>query len=181
MIDRGGQLDANLRGAEASFRKAVYQEEPGATLASLKGRTLDILKAVCAVGDNLPRSRCPACSAMIRQEEIDLSAPFRCPSCDQSLRVSSFYVRRIAAASFVLAGLITYGLGARGPILGLAMWLVVLLIHRFLKSLAAKFEPPKLLLSNDYSLNLNSRIGGGSRKSETERHVGRNSQRKGLL
>jgi uncharacterized C2H2 Zn-finger protein len=115
-----------------------------------------------ASGSNLLLSRCPACSAMIRREEIDLSAPFRCPSCDQSLRVSSFYVRRIATASFVLAGLITYGLGARGPILGLALWLVVLPIHKLLNSLAAKFEPPKLLLSDDYSLNLNIRRGRGT-------------------
>ena len=110
---------------------------------------------MCAIGDNLPRSRCPACSAMIGQEQIDFSSPFRCLFCGQSLRVSSFYARRIVAASFALAGLITYGLGARGAILSVAMWLAFLPICKFLNSLAAKFDSPKLLLSDDYSLNLN--------------------------
>jgi hypothetical protein len=74
--------------------------------------------------------------------------------------VSSFYFRRIYGASVVLALLITYGLGARRSIL-VAMWLAFFPIYATLRYLAAKFEPPRLVLSDDYSLDLNSRIRRG--------------------
>src|ERR1700686_316025 len=102
----------------------------------------------------MARSSCPSCPEMIRRQTIDLSAPFKCPSCGQSLSASSFYSRRLVLAGEVLAGLISYLLGARGAVLLFAYLLAFVPLFIALVFLAKFFDPPKLRLSDDYSLNL---------------------------
>ena len=102
-------------------------------------------------------SSCPTCRAIIQGKDVDLANTFRCPSCGQSLRASQFYKRRIVLASEVLAGLIAYGLGARGVVLSSAILLGFVPIGMILRPLARRFDAPKLNPSDDYSLNLSSR------------------------
>src|SRR5260370_42711144 len=105
----------------------------------------------------VPPSLCPSCGSRIQQNEIQLSGVFRCPSCGQSLRVSTFWSRRIVLASEVLAGLISYGLGVRGHALGLAILFGFIPIGVVLTSLARRFDAPKLKPSDAYALNVNRR------------------------
>ena len=113
-------------------------------------------------------SRCPGCSTVISREKIDLSSPFRCLSCDQSLRVTRLWTMRIALASLVLAGLVSYGFCGpespwRGPSFSFTVLLTMIPILGLLTRLAFKFDPPRLVLSDDYSLRL-SRTNRHNRK-----------------
>src|SRR5260370_2630316 len=100
----------------------------------------------------VPPSLCPSCGSRIQQKEIQLSGVFRCPSCGQSLRVSTFWSRRIVLASEVLAGLISYGFGIRGPALGLAILFRFIPIGVVLPSLPTPFFPPKFQPNHTSSL-----------------------------
>ena len=98
---------------------------------------------------------------MIKRQEISFSTPFNCPYCRQSLKVTSFYFRRFLLASYLLAALVSYGLGARGYAFVFAFAVATFLILFILIHLGRFFDPPKLQLSDDYSLNLSSRGGRG--------------------
>jgi hypothetical protein len=73
--------------------------------------------------------------------------------------VSSFYSRRIYIASVVLAGLVSYALGARRGVFVIAVLLGTLPFFFVIFLFARFFDPPKLERSDDYSLDLNRRSG----------------------
>jgi hypothetical protein len=109
--------------------------------------------------DYAPSSQCPVCATAIRHKQLGWGRSFRCPSCGCSLRISFFYRLRIALASGVLVGLVSYALGARQLVWTLACLLGLFPVVVLVTALAMLFDAPKLKLSDDYSLDLNKRGG----------------------
>src|SRR5580700_5705045 len=109
----------------------------------------------------MARSRCPSCRVMIRRQEISLDTPFKCPSCRLNLSVSAFYSHRFYVVSWLLTAVVSYALGARGCAFVLAGLVGFSPIFFLLILLGKFFDPPQLKVSDDYSLNLNTRGGRG--------------------
>jgi hypothetical protein len=70
----------------------------------------------------MPESRspkCPLCKAEFHYKYVDLELPFRCPVCDQWLRLTHSYWYSASGifGSLIVSGLICYGLGVRGAYL----------------------------------------------------------------
>ncbi len=85
--------------------------------------------------------------------------PFKCSYCGLSLRVSNSYLRRFLVASYLLAALCSYALDARGYAFMFAFLIGSFSFFFVLTLLGRFFDPPKLRVNDDYSLNLNSRDG----------------------
>jgi len=67
------------------------------------------------------RSKCPKCGAGVELPRIDLASPFRCPDCDQELRIPGWYWQTLSWASGIVALAVAYALGYRGVRLVMAM------------------------------------------------------------
>jgi hypothetical protein len=63
--------------------------------------------------------KCPLCNIEFHYKHVDLELPFRCPACDQWLRVAHgyWYVSSGVLAALVIAGIVCFGFGARGATL----------------------------------------------------------------
>lgn len=59
------------------------------------------------------RTKCPACKAKIRLEDVRFTPTFSCPACQEEIQVSPLYLRTLWIASSALA--LAHCLYPRGP------------------------------------------------------------------
>jgi hypothetical protein len=107
------------------------------------------------------RTKCPACKAKVRLEDVRFTPTFLCPACQKEIQVSTLYLKTLGMASSAVALLVAYIIGAHIPgpdRFWLVTWLLVLLlwvplaliltfVSTFLWTYIVKYWlPPKLLL-----------------------------------
>jgi|SRR5208282_1713019 len=54
------------------------------------------------------RTKCPACKAKVRLEDVRFTPTFPCPACGEEIQVSPLYLKTLQRASMALALLIAY-------------------------------------------------------------------------
>ena len=90
--------------------------------------------------------RCPACGSSIGYDTLNIAEPFRCPACQEHLRVPNYYNQAMLWGTMVTSLVLAATFGLRGLALVVAtaiLWVVVgfvalLVIKRVL--------PPKIEL-----------------------------------
>jgi len=90
--------------------------------------------------------KCPLCKAEFHYKHVDLAVPFRCPVCDQWLRVAHSHRYSVSGilAAMIISGFLCYGLGTRGT--NLVLYSLFLWVPVFLLVVGWKmhFAPPTL-------------------------------------
>jgi hypothetical protein len=103
----------------------------------------------------MPRLTCPACSSLLRWDQIALDTTFGCPACRKGLHVSHSYSKVLLVSSLLAAATISYLLGIRGFYWIVATTALDLPVNFVLMAFAMKRVPPRLVLSDTRSFNLN--------------------------
>jgi len=94
--------------------------------------------------ERLPK--CPLCKSEFHYRHVDLELPFRCPACDEWLRVAHSYWYAVSGvlAAMLISGFVCFELGARGASLVLYALFVSIPIFFFVVFWKMHFAPPKL-------------------------------------
>jgi hypothetical protein len=106
------------------------------------------------------RTKCPACKAKVRLENVRFTPTFSCPACQKEIQVSPLYLKTLWMTSSAVALFIAYVLGARilGPdrfwlvteLLVLLLWIplagILTGISAFLWAYVLKYWLPPMLL-----------------------------------
>ena len=94
--------------------------------------------------------KCPLCKSEFHYKHVDLEMPFRCPVCDQWLRVahSHWYAVSTLLATLLVSGFVCFELGARGASLFWSALFVSIPIFFFGVFWKMHFAPPKLIPSS---------------------------------
>src|SRR5437879_11444954 len=84
-----------------------------------------------------PPLNCPVCRGLLKDFEIRLVGPFRCPTCGEQLQIPSRYYNGLSAASLLISSILSVTMGLRGVtlcfvtvILGLPLNTPVLVVIR---------------------------------------------------
>ena len=90
--------------------------------------------------------KCPLCKSDFHYKHVDLALPFRCPVCNQWLRVANSYWHSVSGmlAAMIVSGLVCYGFGARGANLALYALLLWLPVFFVVVGWKMHFAPPTL-------------------------------------
>jgi hypothetical protein len=64
-----------------------------------------------------PPLNCPVCRGLLKDFEIRLAGPFRCPTCGERLQIPSRYSNGLSAASLLISAVLSVTMGLRGVIL----------------------------------------------------------------
>lgn len=104
------------------------------------------------------RTKCPACNAKIRLQDVKFTPTFLCPACQEEIQVSPLYLKALKITSAVLAVFPAYILGADilgqdqtmifflGPVLWLLFGMILTSILTFSWLCVGRYWlPPKLL------------------------------------
>jgi hypothetical protein len=108
----------------------------------------------------MPRTRlmtCPACGTQLSWKDVELAAPFTCPACRRSLRVSALYSQTLMALSILVAGFLTYRIGLRGLVWMLSVLALSLALDVLFVLIGRSVLRPTLRLSDHQGLDLGGR------------------------
>jgi hypothetical protein len=100
----------------------------------------------------MTRLTCPGCSSRLRWDQIALDTTFGCPVCGRGLHS---YSKALLVSSLLAAATISYLLGIRGFYWIVATTALDLPVNFMLMAFAMKRVPPRLVLSDTRSFNLN--------------------------
>ena len=108
------------------------------------------MRVLGALMPQLRFPKCPLCKSEFHYKHVDLELPFRCPVCDQWLRVthSYWYTASGIFGSLIMSGLICYEVGARGAYLALYAPFGAVPIFFGVVFWRIHFAPPRLRASN---------------------------------
>ena len=87
---------------------------------------------------------CPLCGSEFHINHVDVAEPFHCPVCDRYLCVSRLYPYFWGCVALLIAGLLSFAFGARGPTLLLASLCGWLPVYFLVVGWTRHFAPPKL-------------------------------------
>lgn len=94
--------------------------------------------------------KCPLCKSEFHYKHVDLTMPFRCPVCEEWIRVAhpNWYARKGLLVSIAIAGFACFEFGARGADLVLYTLLLTIPVAFLVVGWRMHFAPPTLAPSS---------------------------------
>jgi hypothetical protein len=98
------------------------------------------------MGKNINSPICPLCHSTFDINDVDLQFPFRCPRCNEYLCLANPRAYHMISmwCALILAGLVSYALGIKGPYLVFGVCLGVIPVLAIIVFWTRYFLPPKL-------------------------------------